>query len=134
MALLIVVDTATAIQEQTIKHLFLLRISEEERVLQAFFNFWLGLNRTGHPDWVKMLGDSNSQIKLHAKQKNTRFFLLQNTITASLQRGKTLLMSILVMILNNLMLWGFSNTGALENVKYPFIAFAPWSLLIGSYL
>ena len=30
---------------------------------------WFGLNRTGHPDWVKMFGDSNGQIKLHAKQK-----------------------------------------------------------------
>ena len=27
------------------------------------------MNRTGHPDWVKMFGDSNGQIELRAKQK-----------------------------------------------------------------
>ena len=27
------------------------------------------MNRTGHPNWVKMFGDSNGQIKLRAKQK-----------------------------------------------------------------
>ena len=40
MALLMVYDAAAAIQEQTIKRLFLLTISEEESVSQAFFNFW----------------------------------------------------------------------------------------------
>ena len=30
---------------------------------------WFGLNRTGHPDWGKIFGDSNGQIKLRAKQK-----------------------------------------------------------------
>ena len=75
MALLIMVDAATAIQEQTLRRPFPLRISEGERVSRAFFNFgccseiWFGLNRTGHPDWMKMFGDSNGQIKLHAKQK-----------------------------------------------------------------
>ena len=39
MTLLIVYDAAAAIQEQTIKRLFLLRISEEEGVSRAFFNF-----------------------------------------------------------------------------------------------
>ena len=68
-------DAAAAIQQQTVKRLFLLKISEEESVSRAFFNFWcckerwFGLNRTGHPDWVKMFGDSNDQIKLRAKQK-----------------------------------------------------------------
>ena len=75
MALLIVYDAATAIQEQTIRRPFLLRISEEESVSRAFFNFWcclercFGPNRTGYPDWGKMFGDSNGQIKLRAKQK-----------------------------------------------------------------
>ena len=76
MALLIVdAAAAAAIQEQMIRRPFLLRISEEESVSQAFFNFWcclerwFGLNRTGHPDWVKMFGDSNGQIKLPTKQK-----------------------------------------------------------------
>ncbi len=75
MALLIVYDAATVIQEQTNRRLFPLRISEGERVSRAFFNFWcykeiwFGLNRTGHPDWVKMFDDSNGQIKLRAKQK-----------------------------------------------------------------
>ena len=75
MALLIVLDAAAAIQEQAIKYLFLLMISEGERVSWALFNFWccweiwFGLNRTGHSDWVKMFGDSNGQIKLCAKQK-----------------------------------------------------------------
>ena len=75
MVFLIVYAAATAIQEQTIRRPFLLGISEEESVLRAFFNFWcckemwFGLNRTGHPDWVKMFGDSNSQIKLRTKQK-----------------------------------------------------------------
>ena len=75
MALLIVYDAAAAIQEQTVKRLFLLKISEEESVSRAFFNFWcclerwFGLNRTSHPDWVKMFGDSNGQIRLRAKQK-----------------------------------------------------------------
>ena len=69
------VDATTAIREQTNRRPFPLRISEQERDLRAFFNFWccleiwLGLNRTGHPDWVKMFGDSNGQIKLRAKQK-----------------------------------------------------------------
>ena len=54
---------------------FPLRISVRERDSQALFNFWccleiwFGMNRTGHPDWVKMFGASNGQIKLHAKQK-----------------------------------------------------------------
>ena len=86
MALLIMVDDATAIREQTLRRPFPLRISEErervserererERDWRAFFNFWccweiwFGLNRTSHPDWVKMFGDSNGQIKLRAKQK-----------------------------------------------------------------
>ena len=40
-----------------------------------FEDFWccqeigFGLNRTGHPDWVKKFGDSNGQIKLRVKQK-----------------------------------------------------------------
>ena len=75
MALLIAYDAATAIQEQTIRCPFPLRISEEERVSLVFFNFWccseiwFGLNRTGHPNWVKMFGNSNGQIRLCAKQK-----------------------------------------------------------------
>ena len=75
MALLIVYDAATAIQEQTIRRPFPLRISEEEGVSRAFFNFWcyeerwFGMNRTSYPDWVKIFGDSNGQIKLRAKQK-----------------------------------------------------------------
>ena len=75
MALLIVYDAATAIHKQTNRRLFPLRISERERVSWTFFNFcfcseiWFGLNGTGHPDWVKMFGDSNGQIKLRAKQK-----------------------------------------------------------------
>ena len=27
------------------------------------------MNRTSHPDWVKIFGDPNGQIKLRAKQK-----------------------------------------------------------------
>ena len=27
------------------------------------------MNRTSHPDWVKIFDDPNGQIKLHAKQK-----------------------------------------------------------------
>ena len=27
------------------------------------------MNRTSYPDWVKIFGDPNSQIKLHTKQK-----------------------------------------------------------------
>ena len=75
MALLIMVNAASAIQEQTNRGPFPLRISEGERDSQAFFNFWcckeiwFGLNRTSHPDWVEMFGDFNSQIKLRAKQK-----------------------------------------------------------------
>ena len=42
MALLIVYDTATTIQEQTNRRPFPLRISEGERDSRAFFNF-LGL-------------------------------------------------------------------------------------------
>ena len=82
MALLIVYDAATATQQQTNRRPFPLRISGEERDWRTFFNFWccleiwFGLNRTGHPDWVKMFGDTNVQIKLRAKQKNTSFFLL----------------------------------------------------------
>ena len=40
MALLIVYAAAAAIQEQTVKRLFLLKISEEDNVSRAFFNFW----------------------------------------------------------------------------------------------
>ena len=55
----------------------ILRISvrERERDSRALFNFWccweiwFGLNRTSHPDWVKMFGYFNGQIKLRAKQK-----------------------------------------------------------------
>ena len=41
----------------------------------AFPNFcccserWSGLNRISHPDWVKICGDANGQIKLLAKEK-----------------------------------------------------------------
>ena len=41
----------------------------------AFPNFWccserwFRLNRISHPDWVKMFGDPNGQIKLRPKQK-----------------------------------------------------------------
>ena len=75
MVLLIVYDAALAIQEQTIRRPFLFSISEEERVSRAFFNFWcckerwFGMNRTSQPDWVKIFGDPNGQIKLRAKQK-----------------------------------------------------------------
>ena len=75
MALIIMVDEATTIREQTLRRPFPLRISDRERDLRAFFNFfccleiWFVLNRTSHPDWVKMFGDSNGQIKLPAKQK-----------------------------------------------------------------
>ena len=75
MALLIMVDAATAIQEQTNRRPFPLRFSERERDSWAFFNFWccleiwFGLNRTSHPDWARMFGDYNGQIKLRAKQK-----------------------------------------------------------------
>ena len=75
MALLIMYDAATAIQEQTNRRLFPFRISEGERDSWVFFNFWCcqeiwsRLNRTSHPDWVKMFGDTNSQSKLRAKQK-----------------------------------------------------------------
>ena len=46
-----------------------------ENVLAAFPNFWCcsdiwsGLNRISHPDWMKICGDPNGQIKLRAKQK-----------------------------------------------------------------
>ena len=75
MALLIMVDEATTIREQTNRRPFPLGISDRKRDSQAFFNFcccleiWFGLNRTSHPNWVKMFGDSNGQIKLRAKQK-----------------------------------------------------------------
>ena len=75
MALLIVYGAATTDQEQTNRCPFPLRISEGVRVLRAFFNFlccseiWFGMNRTGLPDWVKIFGNSNGQIKLRAKQK-----------------------------------------------------------------
>ena len=39
MALLIVYDAAAAIQGQTVRRPFLLKISEEESVSRAFFNF-----------------------------------------------------------------------------------------------
>ena len=39
------------------------------------------MNRTGHPDWVKMFGDSNGQIKLRAKQK---FNFLSATVCYSI--------------------------------------------------
>ena len=77
---------STAIQEQTLWRPFPLRISERERDSQAFFNFWcrweiwFGPNRTSHPDWVKMFGDFNGQIKLRAKQK---FKFLSATSTES---------------------------------------------------
>ena len=45
------------------------------------------------------------------------WLVLQNTLTTSLQRGKTLLMSVLDMTLN-LMVWG-------SNLEYPFIAITP---------
>ena len=45
MALLIVYDAATAIQEQTIRRPFPLRISEEEIVSRAFFNFLVLLGK-----------------------------------------------------------------------------------------
>ena len=67
MALLIVYDATTAIQEQTNRCPFPLRISEGESDSRAFFNFFVLL---GHPDWVKMFGDFNGQIKLRAKQKS----------------------------------------------------------------
>ena len=72
------VDAATAIQGQTLRRPFPLRISEGERDSRAFFNFWcckeiwFGLNRIGHLDWVKMFGDSNGQIKLCAKKKKNQ--------------------------------------------------------------
>ena len=44
---------------------------------------------------------------------------VQNTPTASLQKGKTLPTSVLVMTLNNLMVRRLGNT------EYPFIAIAP---------
>ena len=40
MALLVVYDAGAAIQEQTVKRPFILKISEEEGILRAFFNFW----------------------------------------------------------------------------------------------
>ena len=91
MALLIVVDAAAAIQGQTIKRLFLLTISEGERVLWAIFIFWccleiwFGMNRTGHPDWVKMFSDSNGQIKLRAKQNIQGSFCYNSESTDQLK-------------------------------------------------
>ena len=48
---------------------------------------------------------------------------LQNTLTASLQRDKTLRLSILDMTQNNRMV-RLSDAGALGKAKYPFIAIA----------
>ena len=58
---------------------------------------------------------------------------LQNTLTASLQRGKTLQTSVLDMSHNNLQ-WGSSSARVLENVKYPGPPGPEWLHLIGSYL
>ena len=54
-----------------------------------------------------------------------RMWPSQNTITASLLRGKTSPMSVLIMTLN-------SNAGALGNAEYPFIAIASRSTLVQS--
>ena len=32
---------------------------------------WSGMNRISHPDWVKICGDPNGQIKLHAKLRSS---------------------------------------------------------------
>ena len=51
MALLIVVDAAAAIQEQTIKRLFLLRISKEERVIRGLSSIF-GAARKYGSGWI----------------------------------------------------------------------------------
>ena len=58
------------------RRLFLLKSSEEEEmfwrfspILGAARKDGPGLNRISHPDWVKICGDPNGQIKLRAKQK-----------------------------------------------------------------
>ena len=67
------VDAATAIQEQTNRRPFPLRIFKREREIRGLSSIFgaarFGLNRTSHPDWVKMFGDSSGQIKLRTKQK-----------------------------------------------------------------
>ena len=76
MALLIVVDAAAAIQEQTIKRLFLLTISEGEREFRGVSSIfgaarerWFGLYRTSHPDWVKIFNDPNGQNQITRQTK-----------------------------------------------------------------
>ena len=51
MALLIMYDDAAAIQEQTVKRLFLLEIFEEEGISRAFFNFF-GAARKDGSGWI----------------------------------------------------------------------------------
>ena len=52
----------------------------------------------------------------------------QNTLTASLQMGKTPTKDLLDMTLK-IWWWGSSNTGALGNAEHPFIAIAPRFIL-----
>ena len=47
MAILIVYDAAATIQEQTVKRLFQLKISEEESVLAGFLQFFGAARKDG---------------------------------------------------------------------------------------
>ena len=56
-----------------------------DRVLAAFPNFWCCSERwsgLSHPDWVKIFGDPNGQIKLRAKQKIRSFFCYSINLSA----------------------------------------------------
>ena len=59
---------AAAIEEQTVRRLSFVKISEEEKVFGGLSPIWCcpekwsGLNRISHPDWVKICVDTNGQI------------------------------------------------------------------------
>ena len=46
------------------------------------------MNRIGNPDWVKIFGDFNGQIKLRAKQKIQVSFCYTTIAGKSLQTGQ----------------------------------------------
>ena len=63
---------AAAIEEQTVIRWRVLRKKKVFGRLSPIWccsEWWSGLNRISHPDWVKICGDPNGQIKLRAKQK-----------------------------------------------------------------
>ena len=69
------------------------------------------------------------------EQEIMNTYMLHNkqpiTPTASLQRGKTPPISVLIMTIK-ILWWGSSNSGVLGNVENPFIVIAPRSILAQS--